>query len=136
MKITGLNNCLKSLQFDDSGLYNILNEAGVNILASTESIVSQVDPYVASSYNMYAKREGDRIIVNVGSDLDLSAYIEFGTGSYVIAPNSEVSSDYMMQFFKNGKGTIRPHSGLVPSFRIERTRVIQELQDELKRQFG
>lgn len=135
MRITGLNNCLKSLQFDDKSIETILTEAGVNILASTESIVSQVDPDVAASYNMFARREGDRIIINVGSDLDLSAYIEFGTGSYVIAPNSEVSSDYMMQFFKNGKGTIRPHSGLVPSFRIERTKVIQSLQDELKRQF-
>ncbi|AXF52567.1 MAG: hypothetical protein [Caudoviricetes sp.] len=135
MKITGLNTCLKALQFDDSGLYNILNEAGSNILASTESIVSQVDPYVAASYNMFVTKQGDKIIVNVGSDLDLSAYVEFGTGSYVIAPNSEVNSDYMMQFFKNGKGTIRPHSGLVPSFRIERQRVIQAIQDELKRQF-
>lgn len=136
MKITGLNNCLKALQFDDSSIETILNEAGSNILASTESIVSQVDPYVAASYNMFVTNQGDRIIVNVGSDLDLSAYIEFGTGNFVISPNSEVSSDYMMQFFKNGKGTIRPHSGLVPSFRIERQRVIQALQDELKRQFG
>lgn len=135
MKITGLNNCLKALQFDDKSIENILTEAGSNILASTKSGVGQVDSEVANSYNMYVTRDNNGWVINVGSDLKLAAYYEWGTGGFVVVP-PETTDAYTMQWYVNGRGSLRPHASLIPSFRIERQRVIQAIQEELKRQFG
>lgn len=135
MKITGLNNCLKALQFDDKSIENILTEAGSKILADTKSGIVQVDSTVASSYNMFVTKNENGWTVNVGSDIDLAAYYEWGTGGFVVVP-PETTDAYTMQWYVNGRGSLRPHAALIPAFRIERQRVIQALQDELKRQFG
>jgi hypothetical protein len=134
MKITGLQSCLNALKFDDSRIETILETAGSKILADTKSGIGQVDSTVASSYNMFVTKNENGWTVNVGSDIDLSAYYEFGTGGFVVVP-PETTDAYTMQWFKTGKGTLRPHASLMPAFRIAKPKLIQDLTNELNRQF-
>lgn len=134
MKITGLQSCLNALKFDESRIETILETAGSKILADTKGGIGQVDSTVASSYNMFVTKTSEGWTVNVGSDIDLAAYYEWGTGGFVVVP-PETTDAYTMQWYKNGKGTLRPHASLIPAFRIAKPKLIQELTNELNRQF-
>lgn len=134
MQIKGLQNCLNALKFDDSIVEKALNEAGSNILASVKSGMSSVDSTVASSYNMTVSRDSNGWVLNVGSDIELSAFYEFGTGGYVVVP-SETTDAYTMQWFKTGKGTLRPHSVLFPAVRIEVPKLVTALNEAIKKQY-
>lgn len=134
MKITGLQSCLNALKFDDSKIGQIIETAGSKILADTKAGIGQVDSTVASSYNMFVTKNESGWTVNVGSDIDLAAYYEWGTGNFVVVP-PETTDAYTMQWFKTGRGTLRPHASLIPAFRIAKPKLIQELTNELNRQF-
>lgn len=135
MKIHGLQQALSRLTFDDSVIRDVLDEVGNNILASTKSGLSDVSTTVANSYNMHVTRDANGWTVNVGSNLDLSAYIEFGSGGYVVSPDPLVSSAYMMEWYVNGRGTTRPHPALFPSFRAELPKLVDALNKELQKIF-
>lgn len=132
MRIKGLNTVLNALKFDDSRIEAVLTQAGDNILRNTQSAARGVDGTIANSFNTFVRREGDTIVVNVGSDLSLAAYSEWGTGDYVIVP-PETTDAYTMLWFVNGRGSLRPHPAIIPAFRIERPKVIEELNKALQR---
>ena len=134
MKIHGLNICLDALKFDENRIGEIMERSGNNILTSTKSVVGQVDSTVSSSYNMSVSKTRDGWVVNVGSDIDMAAFLEWGTGDFVVVP-PETTDDYTMQWYKNGRGTLRPHAALIPSYRVEREKLVSALLAELKRQF-
>lgn len=57
-------------------------------------------------------------------DDHMAAYLEFGTGEfaarYVPSLGSPYWSKLAMQFYKNGKGTLREHPFLIPAYKQER----------------
>lgn len=70
---------------------------------------------------------GTRVSQNL---LPLGAYIEFGTGAFV-----EVSDEWKAMaftFYKNGKGTLRAHPYLYPSFVLNRDKYIALLRKKLE----
>lgn len=134
MKIHGLNKCLDALKFDENRIGEIMERSGNNILTSTKSVVGQVDSVVSSSYNMSVSKTESGWAVNVGSDIDMAAFLEWGTGDFVVVP-PETTDDYTMQWYKNGRGTLRPHAALIPAYRVEREKLVSALLAELKRQF-
>lgn len=134
MQIKGIQNCLNALKFDDSMIQGLVTEAGENILASVKSGMSSVDSVVASSYNMTVTRDENGWVLNVGSDIDLSAYYEFGTGEYVVVP-PETTDAYTMQWFVNGKGTLRPHAVFFPAVRVEMPKLVNALNEALRKQY-
>lgn len=134
MKITGLQSCLDSLKFDESRIETILETAGSKILADTKSGIGQVDSTVASSYNMFVTKNENGWIVNVGSDIALSAFYEWGTGDFVVVP-PETTDAYTMQWFRTGRGTLRPYPHLLPAFRQYRDKIVEMINEELKKQF-
>lgn len=137
MKITGLQSCLNALRFDESRIETILETAGSKILADTKSGIGQVDSTVSSSYNMFVTKNENGWTVNVGSDLKFAAFLEFGTGDFVVDADSDIglTNSYMMEYFVNGKGTLRSHAQLMPAFKIERVRLVEAIKSELNRQF-
>lgn len=134
MKITGLQSCLNALRFDESRIETILETAGSKILADTKSGVAEVDTEVANTYNKITEKEDGKISVNVGSDDRRSAWTEFGTGEFVVIPDP-ATPEYAMNWYINGKGKRRPHASLMPAFKIEKPNIIQDIKDELNRQF-
>ena len=60
----------------------------------------------------------------------IAAYLEFGTGAFVeIQPEWK---DLAMQFYVNGKGTIKPHPYLYPAYHEESEKYITNLRKALK----
>ena len=71
------------------------------------------------------------MVVNIGSDLDLAAFFEWGTGDFVVVP-SEVTDAYTMQWFVNGKGRLHAVPHLLPAWRQHAPKVVQLIQESLK----
>lgn len=60
----------------------------------------------------------------------IAAYLEFGTGAFV-----EIQPEWKslaMQFYVNGKGTIKPHPYLYPAYHEESEKYITNLRKALK----
>ena len=134
MKIHGLNECLKRLQFDDKEIGKALQSGGELILNQTKTNMDK-DATIANSYNMTVSRtESGGWIVNVGSDIALSAFYEWGTGDYVVVP-PETTDAYTMQWFRTGRGTLRPYPHLLPAFRQYRDKIIESIKEAISSQF-
>ncbi len=97
-------------------------EIAVEIASVRQSINSSFDP---------AKKEVMVYAGNAGTD-HMAAYLEFGTGKYaaqyVPTLNSAELAKLAMQFYKNGKGTLREHPFLIPAYRQEGKRLIGKLK--------
>lgn len=128
MKIIGLNNVLKRLQFDESDLEGIMNDVGNDVLSNTKSIIGAKDSTVSSSYDMYVTKDEQGWVINVGSNIELSAYYEWGTGDFVVVP-PETTDAYTMSWFKTGKGTLRPYPALIPSARTGVVQLVDKLNE-------
>lgn len=59
----------------------------------------------------------------------IGAYVEFGTGSYVVVHPEW--KDLAWQFYKNGMGTLRPHPYLYPAYVQGRKRLLNQLEKGL-----
>lgn len=78
------------------------------------------------SYELFANGYGTRVTQNF---LPLGAYFEFGTGSFVrVDPEWK---DMAWSFYKNGKGTLRPHPYLYPAFVLNREKYLAILRKKL-----
>lgn len=131
MNITGLDSVLKALTFDESAILRLLDDTANDI--AQQAITNVKDDFVGSTINV-EKLDGGWV-VNIGSDMELAGFLEWGTGNYVITP-PETTTAYQMQWFKNGKGTLRPAPFLIPAWRVGCNKFLVELNKELKRQFG
>ena len=63
-------------------------------------------------------------------NVPIAAYLEFGTGAFV-----EIQPEWKglaMQFYVNGKGTIKPHPYLYPAYHEESEKYITNLRKALK----
>ena len=134
MKIHGLNECLKALQFDDKEIGKALQSGGELILNQTKTNMDK-DATVANSYNMTVGRtESGGWIVRIESTTLMAAYYEFGTGNFVRV--SEPADDaYAMEFFRTGKGTLRPYPHLYPAYRQYRDKIIESIKEAISSQF-
>lgn len=131
MKVSGLDSALRALDFDENTILKLLDDTANDIAQQAISNVN--DSLVGATINVQ-KIDGG-YTVNIGSDFDMSAFIEFGTGNYVIL-EPEYTSEYARQWYVNGKGTLRPAPFLMPAYRVGVNRFLVELDKELKRQFG
>lgn len=130
MKVHGLQEALKRLNFDENKIKQALEDGGKLILDQAKANIAPQEGEVANSYNMFVTRDDQGWVVNVGSDLDLAAFFEFGTGDYVVIP-SETTDAYTMQWFVNGKGTLHPVPHLYPAYRQYRDRVVELIKNSL-----
>lgn len=120
MQIKGLDKVLRSLEFDDSKLQKAVREAGN--LVEREAINNIVEPILKPMVNSFDVKETDYIGVNIGTSSDIGAYEEFGTGGFVVIP-PETTSEYAMQWYVNGRGTLHPNPWLFPAWRNNKKRV-------------
>lgn len=78
------------------------------------------------SSQSFANGYGARVTQNF---LPMGAYIEFGTGAFVrVDPEWK---DMAWTFYKNGKGTLRPHPYLYPAFVLNREKYLAILRKKL-----
>ena len=134
MKIHGLNECLKRLQFDDKEIGKALQSGGDTILQQAKSNVHVLTGDLKNSLDMNVTRDENGWTVNIGSDLFYAAWEEFGTGPQTKLP-PEVSSEYGMEFYVSGKGHQSSHPYLFPAYRQHRDKVVAMINDALKKQY-
>lgn len=93
----------------------------VEISAVRQSINHKYDP---------AKMEVMVYAGNTGND-HMAAYLEFGTGEYAARYVPSLNSPYWaklaMQFYKNGKGTLREHPFFISAYIQERKILVDKL---------
>lgn len=95
----------------------------------TDDIVS-----VRQSINFTYDPVKKEVIVYAGNTGDdhMAAYLEFGTGKfaarYISSLNSPDWAKLAMQFYKNGKGTLREHPFLIPAYNQEGKKLLDKLK--------
>jgi len=130
MKIHGLKEVLNALTVDEKAIGDALQEGGEIILQQAKDNVSPKDSTVASSYNMTVTRNENGWLVDVGSNMELAAFFEWGTGEHVVVP-PETTDAYTMQWFKTGRGTLHAYPHLLPAFRQNRDKVVELIKKSL-----
>lgn len=133
MKLHGLNQVLNAITFDEGAILKVLEESADNILEDANNRVN--DAFIGSTLTTVTRSIDGGWIIDIGSNMELAGFVEWGTGSHVVVP-PEVTSAYTMQWWKNGKGTLRAKPFLIPAWRIGAGRLASELNRELKRQFS
>ena len=122
MKITGLDKVLRNLEFNDTKLRGAIRECGE--IVEQSAIANIVEPILKPMVNKYDVIDRDFIGVNIGTDSEIGAYEEFGTGGFVVIP-PETTPQYVMQWYVNGKGTLHPNPWLFPAWRNNKSRVFE-----------
>lgn len=130
MRIKGLEQAIKRLTVDENKIKQALEQGGKLILEQTRSSIQSQSGVLASSYNMRVTRDDNGWVVNVGSDLYLAAFFEFGTGDFVVVP-SEVTDSYTMQWFVNGKGKLHAVPHLYPAWRMVAPKIVESIKKSL-----
>lgn len=131
MKIKGIEQAISRLNFDENKIKQALEQGGELILSQAKAGIQAQSSVLANSYNMFVERTESGWVVNVGSDLDLAAFYEFGTGDFVVVP-SEVTDAYTYQWFVNGRGTLHAVPHLYPPWRINAPKIIENIQRALQ----
>ena len=77
--------------------------------------VPVLDGYLRGSGNTsYQDNQLTGIVAFGGNAAPYAPYVEFGTGSGVVIPQG--FNDFAMQFYVNGKGTMKAQPYLIPAF--------------------
>jgi len=85
------------------------------IYAEAVANVPVLDGYLRGSGNTsYQDGQLTGIVAFGGNAAPYAPYVEFGTGSGVVIPQG--FSDFAMQFYVNGKGTMKAQPYLIPAF--------------------
>ena len=85
------------------------------IYAEAVANVPVLDGYLRGSGNTsYQDNQLTGIVAFGGNAAPYAPYVEFGTGSGVVIPQG--FSDFAMQFYVNGKGTMKAQPFLIPAY--------------------
>ena len=85
------------------------------IYAEAVANVPVLDGYLRGSGNTsYQDNQLTGIVAFGGNAAPYAPYVEFGTGSGVVIPQG--FNDFAMQFYVNGKGTMKAQPYLIPAF--------------------
>jgi HK97 gp10 family phage protein len=85
------------------------------IYAEAVANVPVLDGYLRGSGNTsYKDNQLTGTVAFGGNAAPYAPYVEFGTGSGVVIPQG--FSDFAMQFYVNGKGTMKAQPYLIPAF--------------------
>ena len=119
MKIRGTSQVLNRLKRVSSQATLQTKSAVVRntdqIYAEAVANVPVLDGYLRGSGNTsYQDNQLTGIVAFGGTAAPYAPYVEFGTGSGVNVPQG--FSDYAMQFYVNGKGTMKAQPFLIPAY--------------------
>jgi HK97 gp10 family phage protein len=119
MKIRGTSQVLNRLKRVSSQATLQTKSAVVRntdqIYAQALSNVPVLDGYLRGSGNTsYLNNQLTGTVAFGGQAAPYAPYVEFGTGSGVNVPQG--FSDYAMQFYVNGKGTMKAQPFLIPAY--------------------
>ena len=119
MKIRGTSQVLNRLKRVSSQATLQTKSAVVRntdqIYAEAVANVPVLDGYLRGSGNTnYQNNQLTGTVAFGGQAAPYAPYVEFGTGSGVNVPQG--FSDYAMQFYVNGKGTMRAQPFLIPAY--------------------
>ena len=85
------------------------------IYAEAVANVPVLDGYLRGSGNTsYQDNQLTGIVAFGGNAAPYAPYVEFGTGSGVVIPQG--FNDFAMQFYVNGKGTMKAQPFLIPAY--------------------
>ena len=85
------------------------------IYAEAVANVPVLDGYLRGSGNTsYQDNQLTGIVAFGGNAAPYAPYVEFGTGSGVVIPQG--FNDFAMQFYVNGKGTMKAQPYLIPAY--------------------
>jgi HK97 gp10 family phage protein len=118
-KIVGTSRVFKKLKMVSSQAILQTKSAVVRntdqIYAEAVANVPVLDGYLRGSGNTsYKDNQLTGTVAFGGNAAPYAPYVEFGTGSGVVIPQG--FSDFAMQFYVNGKGTMRAQPYLIPAY--------------------
>ena len=119
MKIKGTSqvlNRLKSISKEaELGVKSSVVRNTDQIYAEALANVPVLDGYLRGSGNTsYLNNQLTGTVAFGGNAAPYAPYVEFGTGSGVVIPQG--FNDFAMQFYVNGKGTMKAQPFLIPAY--------------------
>ena len=119
MKIRGTSqvlNRLKSISKEaELGVKSSVVRNTDQIYAEAVANVPVLDGYLRGSGNTsYSSNQLTGTVSFGGQAAPYAPYVEFGTGSGVVIPQG--FNDFAMQFYVNGKGTMKAQPYLIPAY--------------------
>lgn len=140
MKITGLNNVLRQLdqlsRKAETEVNQAVDQSGEDVLQSAKSNTDSEQ--IRTSLVKASRTENGSYIVNIGTDLLIAPYHEFGTGSNVFTIVNSASGftsedrTYANEFYVNGEGYKFARPYLLPAYYKHR----RELADKINQLLG
>lgn len=144
VKVKGIDKAIKffdkALEKSERELTKTVNKAGDRIENIAKSGIPGEFSPIRSTVN---KIKGDLpISVNIGSDADEAAYLNFGTGGFAVFKGKDGQllekptkewTDHAWEFFVNGLGRQYSVPFLTNAFEQERPKVVPEIEKGLKK---
>lgn len=128
-KVRGLEELQRELKNLEQEVYKEakaeLKKIAEEILADAVSRVHVKRGQLKSSAFITETRTGYKI----GFDIGYAAYVEFGTGDFVVVPQGYES--FAMEFYVNGEGKSRPQPFLFPAFLARRDNIVKEIEQKI-----
>ena len=111
---------------------NEMNASALTILSSAKRSAPVDLNFLRNSIYLKEESKKKQIIFTVGAKAKYAPYIEFGTGTEVTIP---VGYEELAKVFKGknkAKVNIRPQPFLIPSFEVEKPKLIERIKKLLK----
>lgn len=132
VQITGINESLKKIKSD---FKKASNEVDAELAATCENILTAAKSYLPADYGQLKQSlrilDKKKFSYTIGSRLDYSAYVEFGTGPYAktYVPSLEKEwQDYARKFKKTRDGNSPHHAYFYPAIRYYIITLTQRLE--------
>lgn len=138
MKIAGMSRFRRDLnklpESVDEMLKRTLLEFAQRIFNDAMAGLPSGATSIRATYRIEVKDGG--FTVNIVTDNEIAAYIEFGTGGYAasyLGSQPQEVKDEAIKFFVNGEGTMPARPYLFPAYYKHREALIRTIQERLDR---
>lgn len=137
MKLSGFAKLKKELNSlpnqVDLIIKSVLQEYGQKIFNDAMSKLPSGASSIKGTYSIEYKNNG--FVVNIGTENEIAAYIEFGTGdfatSYLSGQTQEVKDD-AIKFFVNGEGKMPAKPYLFPAYYKYKDQIAPEINKRIQ----
>jgi len=111
---------------------NELNASALTIQSSAKRLAPVDLGFLRNSIYLKEESKKEQLIFTVGAKAKYAPYIEFGTGTEVTVPAGYEELAIVFKGKNAAKINIRPQPFLIPSFEVEKPKLIERITKLLK----
>jgi HK97 gp10 family phage protein len=111
---------------------NEMNASALTIQSSAKRLAPVDLGFLRNSIYLKEESEKNSIIFTVGAKAKYAPYIEFGTGTEVTVPAGYEDLAIVFKGKNAAKINIKPQPFLIPSFEVEKPKLIERIKKLLK----